>query len=114
MADGAETVEVVPHRGARRGLPRGLPKRPRPCPCGLVRPEERVDALAEVEVEIPRLDVLEHVRDMHVGPAAKVTGPGVVERLDVRYPGGPERGPLGRGEAEEELGRVRDEFRARD
>src|SRR5207245_1779817 len=65
--------------------------------------ERGVDALAEVEVEIPGLQVLEHVRDVHAGAVPEVVARAEVdvpERLEVRDPSRPHPGALRRGEPE--------------
>ena len=79
------------------------------------RPERRVDALLEVEGQIPRCDVLEQMREMHVRAVREVAvgaEVGVAERLEVRDLRRPEPRLLRRREAEEELGSVRDEVGA--
>ena len=76
-----------------------------------------VHPLGEVEVEVPRLEVLEEVRERHVRAASEVAAPrqvDVAERLEVGDPRRPEPGTLGGGEAEKELRRVRDQLGARD
>ena len=82
------------------------------------RLERRRHALGEVEVQVPRLDVLEEMREMHrrsseevaVGKLVGVSG----QRLEVRDPRRAEPGLLRRREAEEELSRVGDELGAAD
>ena len=77
--------------------------------------ERRVHTFLEVEVEVPRFDVLEEVRHVHVGAAAEVrTRPelGVPERLEVCDAARAERVLLRRGEAEEELRAVGDQLGA--
>ena len=82
-----------------------------------VRPERGRDALVEVEVEVPGLEVLLDVRQVHVRAVAEVVAApevDVAERLEVRDLPGAHAGALGRRETEEELGGVRDQGRARD
>ena len=73
------------------------------------------DALGEVEVQVPRLDVFEDVRDVHGRATAEVPVRPLIrvarQRLEVRDPGWAEPGLLRRGEAKEELGRLGDELR---
>src|SRR5581483_2752064 len=69
----------------------------------------------EVEVEVPRLDVLVDVRQVHVRAVDEVVAAAevdVAERLEVRDLARPHPRLLRRGEAEEELGGVRDQVRA--
>ena len=78
--------------------------------------ERRVDPVAEVEGEVPGLEVFEDVGERHVRSAFEVAAlrVGVPERLEVGDTGWAEPGLLRRGEAQEELGRVRHEVRAGD
>ena len=69
------------------------------------------------EVQVPRLEVLEQVRDVHVRAVREVAVAahgGEPERLEVRDPLAARLLRLRRGEAEEELGAVRDQVGARD
>ena len=116
VADGAEPVEVALDLGRRGGARGWLRHRLRPLLDGHPRLEGRVHPLAEVEVQVPGLEVLEHVREVHVRPAAEIGARAEVdepERLEVHDPRRPERVPLGRREPEEELGAVRDQLRPR-
>ena len=76
--------------------------------------EHGVDPLLEVEVQVPGLEVLEDVRHVHVRAAVEVAAGGVrvAEGLEVRDPAWTEVGLLGRSEAQEELGGVRDQIGA--
>src|SRR5215510_228395 len=77
-----------------------------------LRTERRVDALLEAAVEVPRLQVFEDMREVHVRAAAEVGTRAEIdepERLEVDDPRRAERVLLCRGEPEEELGAVRDQ-----
>ena len=117
VADRSETVVVATHlalrRDAVRRLRNGLRSRPHRQP----RPEGRVHAVAEVEVEVPGLEVLEDVGEVHVRAAVEVRARPEVdepERLEVDDSPRAERVPLRRREAEEELRAVGNEVGARD
>jgi hypothetical protein len=76
--------------------------------------EGRLDALCEVEVEVPRLEILEHVRHVHRGSVSEVVARAevdVAERLEVGDSPRTDPGPLRRSEPEEELGGLRDQLR---
>jgi hypothetical protein len=91
---------------------RALPDRLRSLPDIEVRLERRRDPLVEVEVEVPRLNVLMDVRQMHVRALPEVVAAAkvdVAEGLEVRDRARPHAGALRRGEAEKELGRVGDQ-----
>ena len=73
----------------------------------LIGAEGRRHALVEVEVEVPRLEVLVDVRDVHArAPPEIVARPEIdePERLVVRDPERAQPGLLRRGEPEKELG----------
>src|SRR5690348_2119323 len=78
--------------------------------------EHRVDPLTVVEVEVPPLQVLVDVGEVHVRASdeVRVAEGGVAERLEVRDLRRPEPGLHGRRKAEEELCRGRHELRAAD
>ena len=111
-----ERAVVATHVRLGRDVLRALPHRLRPLAYVEVRLERRRDALVEVEVEVPRLDVLVDVREVHVRAVTEVVAAAevdVAERLEVRDRARPHAGLLRRGEAEEQLGRVRDQVGAR-
>ena len=67
------SVNVVPHLvGGRRVASGPAATVCVPVATSQVRPEGRVDALAEVEVQVPRLEVLVDVREVHVRAVAEV------------------------------------------
>ncbi len=78
--------------------------------------EHGVDALVVREVQVPRLEVLGDVREMHVGAAAEVAvrDEREPERLEVRDVLGAEVGDERRGEAHEELGGLGNQVGAAD
>ena len=91
---------------ARRSSSRAAPPR---------RAGTRSDALIVHEVDVPALQVLEQVRDVHRRPVPEVAVAAVrvAERLQVGDAGRAQPGLLRRGEAEEELGLVRGSGRRR-
>ena len=77
VADRTEAVEVRLHvRGARRVL-RALRQRLSALARLEPRPEGGVDAVAEVEVEVPGFEVFVDVREVQVGAARRVPAPDV-------------------------------------
>ena len=117
VPDDPEALVVAAHLALRRDAARRLRHRLRPGPHGQPRPERRVHAIAEVLVQVPGLEVLEDVREVHVRAAVEVRARPEVdepERLEVDDPLRAERVPLRRREAEEELRAVRDQVGARD
>jgi hypothetical protein len=102
--------------GRRLGVAGVLPHRPARRRDVEPRPEHRVDLLAVVEVQVPAVEVLVEVGEMHVRPADEVPTRElrVAERLEVGDLRRPERVPDGRGEAQEELGPGRYQLGARD
>ncbi len=116
VADRAEPVEVALDLGSRGRFRGRLRHRLRPLLHGHPRLEGRVHPVAEVEVQVPGLEVLEDVREVHVRPAVEIGARAEVdeaERLEVHDPRRPESVPLGRREPEEELRAVRDQLRPR-
>src|SRR5206468_4596186 len=116
VPDGPEAVVVAAYVALRRGATRWLRHRLSPRPHGQPRPKRGVDTIAEVLVQVPRLEVLEDVREVHVRAAVEVRARPEVdkpERFEVDDPRRPERILLGRREAEEELRAVRDQVGAR-
>ena len=117
VADSPGAPVVTTHVRLGRDVLRALPHRLRSLAALQVRPERRRDALVEVEVEVPRLDVLVDVRQVHVRAVTEVVAVAqvdVAERLEVRDRPRPHAGLLGRREPEEELGGVGDQVGARD
>src|SRR5205823_841438 len=102
VADRAVTAIRRLHAGLGGHVLRRLTQRLRTGPRGLAGPEGGVDTLAEVEVQVPGLEVLEEVRDVHRRAVAEVAlaEVGEAERLEVDDPRRPERRLLRRGEAE--------------
>jgi hypothetical protein len=78
------------------------------------RPEESVDAFVEVEQLVPRVELLVEMRQMHVRAFSEVARPeiDVTEGLEVDDLARSQALRLCRREAEEELGRVRDQLGA--
>ena len=103
------------HVGRARDVLRALGHRLRVLLDLQVGAKRRRDALVEVEVEVPRLDVLVDVRQVHVRAVDEVVAAAeidVAERLEVRDLARPHAGALRRGEAEKELRRVGDQVGA--
>src|SRR2546423_13366480 len=116
MPDAPAPVEVALDRTRTLDPGRRLLHRPDVLPHAQAGTEGGVDALVEVEVEVPRLEVFEHVRHVHARPGAEIRLRAEVDepkRLEVGDLARPESVLLRRREAEEELGIVRDQVRTR-
>ena len=88
MPDRAGAAEVALQVGLGRSVLGSLRQRLGALPRLEARAEGRVHPAAIVEVEIPRLDVLEQVGEVHVRAAAEVPVANVdeAERLEARDP----------------------------
>src|SRR2546423_12744863 len=78
-------------------------------------PESGVDPFAEIEVQVPGLEILEQMRHMHARPLPEVrawTEVDVAERLEIDDMARAECVLLRGREAEKQLGRLGDEIRS--
>src|SRR5205807_7536000 len=117
VADASLPVEVALHRGDVLRVLRRLANGFRLLTHLQPRTKRRVDALAEVEVQVPGLEVLEEMRDVHARPFVEVGARPEVdeaERLEIHDPARAETVLLGGRESEEELCRVGNQIRPGD
>src|SRR6185436_8334021 len=114
VTDASLRLELALHGARRVGALQRLRHRQRSLSqVRLAGTERRRDTLAEVEVQVPRLEVLEQMRDVHARALPEVVlRPEVdeAERLVIRDQPRPERVLLCGGEPEEELRRGGDEI----